>query len=92
MAREKHSFHTAHRIHYVGYDDQSDVWMTKDHFRVVAGAPPTVIKVTENNAPVQKTAGWTVRSREEAYIGNKWRTVTTAEIKDLKYRFRNDGY
>ena len=90
-ATVKEIIHTAHRIHYDGYGDESDVWMTKDQFRVVAGAPTTVIKSTENNAAVQKTTGWTVGSRVEAYSSKKWNPGTIAEIKDSKYRIRYDG-
>lgn len=90
-ATVKEIIHTAHRIHYDGYGDESDVWMTKDQFRVVAGAPTTVIISTENNATAQKATGWTVGSRVEAFSSKKWNPGTIAEIKDSKYRIRYDG-
>lgn len=88
----KEIIHTAYRVHYDGYADTNDVWMTKDQFRVAAEAAPAIIIPTDKQTQTQKPGEWKAGSRVEAYSGNKWYTGTIAEIKDSKYRIRYDGY
>ena len=61
----KEIIHTAHKIHYDGFDDQFDVWLMADQFKVVntntapnapvANAPATngVTKPTNTNTPAR---------------------------------------
>ncbi len=46
--------HTAHKVHYDGYDDQYDTWMTKDQFKVIDSLP--VVPVVAAALPVANTA------------------------------------
>ncbi len=100
----KQIIHTAHQIHYDGYEDKYDVWMTKDQFRLVSGsatpttAPATTTFPTNNsstpttNASTQNTVGWQVGSKVEAFSSKKWSPGSIVEIKDGKYKIRWDGW
>jgi len=85
--------HTAHKIHYDGFDDQYDTWMTKDQFKLIQSVPlpatPAAIPpspVTNNSFTLQ------VGGRVEAFSSKKWDQGTIVEIKDGKFKIHFDGY
>lgn len=82
--------HTAHKVHYDGYDDQYDTWMTKDQFKLketpIAAITAPATPVTNNAFTLQ------VGARVEAFSSNRWDQGTIVEIKDEKYRIHFDGY
>jgi len=83
--------HTAHKVHYDGYDDQYDTWMTKDQFKVIDSLP--VAPVVAAALPVANTASiFQVGARVEAFSSKKWDQGTLVEIKDDKFKIHFDGY
>jgi hypothetical protein len=83
--------HTAHKIHYDGYDKQYDAWMTRDQFKLIGAVP--VAPVNTKPPPVINNAFSLVAgSNVEVYSNKRWKQGTIVEVKNGKYKIRYDGY
>lgn len=83
--------HTAHKVHYDGFDDQFDTWMTKDQFKLKEVLP--VARTTAPPSPaINQASAMLVGDKVEAFSSKKWDQGTIVESKDGKFKIHFDGY